>query len=170
MKCGGKHDTTWNIPHSITFSPRYISCYIAENHFPLGQCGAEKINVRFKKSKNYNNIYFAAHTKHPKTKRPKGQNVQRDKTSQGTKRPKGQNVPRDKTSQGQNVPGTKRPRDKTSQGTKRPKGQNVPRDKTSKGTKRPRDKTSQGTKRPKGTNEANYITWCGQLPNPIWPG
>ena len=44
-----------------------------------------------------------------------------NKTSQGTKRPKGQNVPRDTTSQGQ------RPRDKTSQWTKRPKGQNVPR-------------------------------------------
>ena len=34
------------------------------------------------------------------TKRPKGQNVQRDKTSQETKRPKGQNVLDDKTSQG----------------------------------------------------------------------
>ena len=35
------------------------------------------------------------------TKRPKGQNVQREKkTSQGTKRPKGQNVLNDKTSQG----------------------------------------------------------------------
>ena len=48
-----------------------------------------------------------AHTKRPKSKRPKGKNVPRDKTSQGqnvlgTKRTKGQNVPRDKTSQGEN--------------------------------------------------------------------
>ena len=44
-----------------------------------------------------------AQTKRPKIKRPKGQNVSRDKTSQeqnvpGTQRPKGQNVPRDKMS------------------------------------------------------------------------
>ena len=69
------------------------------------------------------------------------------KTSQRTKRPidktsQGQNVPRDKTSQGQNIPKTKRP-----------KGKNVPRAKIS-----------------QGTNEAHYLTWCGQLPNPIWPG
>ena len=48
-------------------------------------------------------------------------------TGTQTKRPKGQYVPRDKTSQyktfqdirsqGQTVPGTKRPKDKTSQGT-----------------------------------------------------
>ena len=63
------------------------------------------------------------------TKRPKGQNVPRDKQSQGTKRPKGQNVPRDKTAQGQIVP-----RDKTSQGTKRP------RDKPSLGTNRPQER------------------------------
>ena len=50
-----------------------------------------------------------AQTKRPKIKRPKGQNVSRDKTSQGTKRP------RNKTSQGHNVP-----RDKTSLGTKCP--------------------------------------------------
>ena len=60
-----------------------------------------------------------------KTTSPKGQNVPRDKMSQGTKRPKGQNVPRDKTFQGTNIP-----RDKTYQGqnvprTKRPEGQNV---------------------------------------------
>ena len=54
------------------------------------------------------------------TKRPT------EKTYQGTKRPKGQNVPRDKTSPEQNVPQTKRH-----------KGQNDPRDKTSQGTKRP---------------------------------
>ena len=46
--------------------------------------------------------FSGPHTKRPKTKRPKGQNVP------GTKRPKGQNVPKDKTSQG----------------TKRPKGTN----------------------------------------------
>ena len=34
-----------------------------------------------------------AHTKRPKTKRPKGQNVPREKTSQGTKRPKGKMRP-----------------------------------------------------------------------------
>ena len=61
-------------------------------------------------------------------------------------------------------PKTKCPRNKASQGTKRSKGQKVP------GTKRSRDKTSQGTKRPKGRNEAHYLTWCGQLPNLIWPG
>ena len=32
--------------------------------------------------------FFGAQTKRPKTKRPKGQNVPRDKTSQETKRPK----------------------------------------------------------------------------------
>ena len=32
--------------------------------------------------------YCGAQTKRPKTKRPKGQNVPRDKTSQETKRPK----------------------------------------------------------------------------------
>ena len=37
MKCRGKHDTAWNIPRTITFL-RYISCYIAENRFHLGQC------------------------------------------------------------------------------------------------------------------------------------
>ena len=55
---------------------------------------------------------FGAQTERPKTKRPTGQNVPRDKTSYyGTKRHK------DKMSEGQNFP-----RDKTSQGTKRPKG------------------------------------------------
>jgi hypothetical protein len=34
------------------------------------------------------------------TKHPKGQNVQKDKTSGGTKRPEGQKVWRDKTSRG----------------------------------------------------------------------
>ena len=48
---------------------------------------------------------FGAQTERPKTKRPTGQNVPRDKTSQGqnvrrTKLPKGQNFSRDKTSQG----------------------------------------------------------------------
>ena len=38
MKYSEKHDTTWNILLSITFSQLYISCYIAENRFPLGQC------------------------------------------------------------------------------------------------------------------------------------
>ena len=37
IKCSGKHDTTWNIPRCMTFSPLYIFCYIAENRFPLGQ-------------------------------------------------------------------------------------------------------------------------------------
>ena len=27
MKCSGKHDTTWNIPHSITFSPLHFMLY-----------------------------------------------------------------------------------------------------------------------------------------------
>ena len=48
----------------------------------------------------------------PRTKRPKGQYVPRDKTSQGTERPKGQNVPKDKTSHRK-----KRPKEKTSQRT-----------------------------------------------------
>ena len=47
-------------------------------------------------------------------------------------------------------PKTKRPTDKTSQGTNRPKQQNVLSDKTSQGTKK-----------------AHYLTWVGQLPNPI---
>ena len=34
-ECRGKPDTTRNIPHSISFSPRYISCYIAENRLSL---------------------------------------------------------------------------------------------------------------------------------------
>ena len=59
----------------------------------------------------------------------------------------------------QNVPG-----DKMSRGTK------CPRDKTSQGQNIPRDKMSQGTKHPKVTNEAQYLTWCGQSPNPIWSG
>ena len=59
--------------------------------------------------------FSGPHTKRPKTKRPKGQNVTRDKTSQGT------TLPRDKMSQGQNVP-----RDKKSLGTKRPSGQMRP--------------------------------------------
>ena len=35
-----KNDTTWNIPQSYRVSrlPSYISCYIAENLNPLGQC------------------------------------------------------------------------------------------------------------------------------------
>ena len=37
-----------------------------------------------------------AQTKRPKTKFPKGQNVPRDKMTQGTKRPKGHNVLKDK--------------------------------------------------------------------------
>ena len=68
----------------------------------------------------------------------------------------------DKTSQGKNVP-----RDKMSQGTKRPREKNVPRDKTSQRHNVPRDQTSQVTKHPKGTNEAHYLIWCDQLPNPI---
>jgi hypothetical protein len=48
------------------------------------------------------------------TKRPEGQNVQRDKMSTGTKCPEGQNIWGDKTSGRQNVLG-----DKTSGGTKR---------------------------------------------------
>ena len=91
---------------------------------------------------NYGGAKNDAHTKRPKTKRPKGPNVPsrvaepeppgaaaalgtpKGQKVLGTKRPKGQNVPRDKTSQGQNVPRTKRPKDKTSQGTKRPMGTN----------------------------------------------
>ena len=65
-----------------------------------------------------------------------------DKTSHKTKRPTGQNVPRDKTSQGHKVPRDKVP------GTTRPTGQNVPRKKTSQGKNIQRDKTSQGTKLP----------------------
>ena len=68
------------------------------------------------------------------------------KTSYKTKRPTGQNVQRDKTSQGHKVPRDKVP------GTTRPTGQNVPRNKTSHGKKRHKEKTSKGTKRPKGQN------------------
>ena len=52
--------------------------------------------------------------------------------------------------------------------TKRPKTKR-PSDKTFQGQNVPREKMSQGTKRPKGTNEAHYLTWCGQLPNLLWP-
>ena len=45
--------------------------------------------------------------------------------------------------------------------TKRSRGQNVPWDKMSQGQNVP------GTKHPKVTNEAQYLTWSGQLPNPI---
>ena len=39
MKCSGKHDTTCNNPrgHAWSRGPRCVSCYIAENRFPLGQ-------------------------------------------------------------------------------------------------------------------------------------
>ena len=60
-----------------------------------------------------------------------------DKTSHKTKRPTGQNVPRDKTSQGHKFPDI------------RSQGQNVPRDKTSHGTERPTDKTYQGQSIPR---------------------
>ena len=39
MKCNGKHDTTWNIPRSITFSPLHFMLYQG-NRFPFGQCMA----------------------------------------------------------------------------------------------------------------------------------
>ena len=38
MKCRGKRGTTWNIPRIVSRFPRYISCSIAENRLPLGQC------------------------------------------------------------------------------------------------------------------------------------
>ena len=44
MKFRGKHDNTWNIQRIITFS-RYISCYIAESRFPLGQCNLLSLSL-----------------------------------------------------------------------------------------------------------------------------
>ena len=42
MKCCGKHDTMYKIVHElfrlVSLFPRYISFYIAESRFPLGQC------------------------------------------------------------------------------------------------------------------------------------
>ena len=39
MKCSGKHDTTVHeLFRVVSRCPRYISCYIAENGFPSGQC------------------------------------------------------------------------------------------------------------------------------------
>ena len=38
MKCRGNHDTTWNIPRSITFSPLHFMLYRGKSRYPLGQC------------------------------------------------------------------------------------------------------------------------------------
>ena len=39
MKCSGKHDTILHEPFRVVSRfPSYISCFIAENRFPLGQC------------------------------------------------------------------------------------------------------------------------------------
>ena len=39
MNCSGKHDSTWNIPRSITFSSRKFG-------FPLGQCILETFALK----------------------------------------------------------------------------------------------------------------------------
>ena len=44
MKCKGKHDiiiTVHEIFLVVSCFPRFISCYIAENQLPLGQCIAD---------------------------------------------------------------------------------------------------------------------------------
>ena len=50
MKCSGKHDTTVHaIFHVVSRFLRYISCYIAENRFPLGQYPTEELNRQYTK-------------------------------------------------------------------------------------------------------------------------
>ena len=42
MRCSGKHDTTVHeLFRVVSRFPRYISCYIVENQFPLEECGTE---------------------------------------------------------------------------------------------------------------------------------
>ena len=40
----GKHDTTLNISRIVSRFPRYISCYIADSRFPLGQGMADLVD------------------------------------------------------------------------------------------------------------------------------
>ena len=47
MKCRGKHGTTvQEICRVVSRFPHYISCYIAESRFPLGQCRNHKPVVK----------------------------------------------------------------------------------------------------------------------------
>ncbi len=101
-------------------------------------CSSEDVFVSV--SRKFVNMSYLVHRQNVLTQNILRANVQGQNVL-GTKRPEGQNVQKDKTSLGQNI-----------LGTKLPQGQNFLRDKTSSGTKHPWDKTSSGTKHPRGQN------------------
>ena len=61
----GKHDTTLNeIFCVVSRFPRYFSCYIPENRFPLGQCGTNVTVVSTNKRSQAGVIYSLFSTKY----------------------------------------------------------------------------------------------------------